>query len=373
MPYIRKHYTAESTCFSNIDSETTISQEEYINIPNLTGKEYRFLIGKGGTQILVAILEDLLADSGIAFTKINEYTFEIWGVKFSLPWLIYGNGNWLDKKTYFIEGPALVPYNQANIPCYDNMPTSANSFSARSNTWSLGTTGWCPTPLITDTKKDINTYGYLYYNENCVQFELRSHAAWYDGKKVPVFYIFKGKSILDENVAVLGATPCSWYKTMPTYYEANSGAFAASTHTTYCPTASISRSMLFNLDDISKNLFDPRTHNVSYNGTESCTVNLGKYCYDYTEGGIILYPLKNLYYDGYVKIDNAYYVDQYSGNSYNSEDTIYGKIVEVNGNQYYIPNKKRYFRDIELKNNAYSNNSDHGCTGFTTVPIAIKL
>lgn len=326
MPYIKKYYD-NSNCAAPYAATTAT-----LAVPNINGTTYNMTHYVNGSKNICKAIEDLLTEANIAYTKENDFTFDIWGVKLTILQLTVAGqaskGQWL---------AAVLPYGQSYYPVYVN--TANTSAQGRSfHSWGISSQYFCWWNGSDSNHVDFTAY--LYYNENCICFKLRetNNVGGYD---TPLFYMFKGTTLDNHNVALVGGTPCSTIA-----FDDNTDGVCGYGH----------RHTLYDLDDLG------HTFGIDYRqrGTNIQPIaarNMGQFGNDYLQDNLVLQPISYTCYNGYVKIDNVFIPDYFMWN----KDMLNNRIIEVNGNQYYIPRTQTL----------------SGSAGYRAIsathPVAIKL
>ena len=334
MPYIKRRYTEANSVIS-VYSNTTAT----LAIPNLNGGSFTMTHYVNGSKLLCQMLAELLTEANIAFTKVSDYVFDIWGVRFALLHSV-GAGN---TTTYGPTNAAVIPYGNCQYPIYANTANS-NGQGRQANNWAITNT-WIRY-WDTNNGNKPNCYAFLYYNENCIFYALKNFDAA-GGCKSPIFFLFKGKTVDNHDCAVMGGTPCS-----------NTTAYNTGGNTGAGSVSGIEQHHeVFDLYNIT-HLFGNANRSATRINSLFPQYNVGQYGSDYFEDNLALKPAKDWLFNGYIKIDNLYYPDY----AVVAADGLWDKVIEVNGDQYYIPD--RFLKESNTQNHTYN---------ITYHPVAIKL
>lgn len=307
MPYIKKTYD-NSNCAA---AYSTASATEVV--PNITGTTYNMVHYTAGSKNIYKAVCDLLDEANIPYSTFGTYGLEIWGVKFVILQIVQasstgGYGSWM---------LSAIPYGSCYYPV-------ASSNGGRGGSAACGRYVISSTYFCWWNGNDSNHVGfsaYLYYNDNYICFRLRENEN-VGGHTTPFFYICKGTTIDGHNCAIMGGSP--------------SGNSTICRGTDYGGAWGFGyRHEFFDLDDPAHTFGTAyRTSDVSLSPFPNC--NVGTFGNDYLVDNLVLKPVSDWCMNGYVKMDNMYYVDYFLWN----RDMLEDRIVEINGEQYYIPRRQ---------------------------------
>lgn len=333
MPYIKKHYDNTNCAAPYSATKATF------NVTNMNGAVSGFAHYISGSQNIKKAVCDLLTEANIPYTDVSEFEIEVWGVKFAILQLTSGcNGS--SGYNYGTWMATIIPSGNCQYPL------NSNTAGRGSGGATLGRYGVSAAYCCWWNASDGNKVGfdaYLYYSDNYIFFRLRENEN-VGAYSTPFFYLFKGKTIDGHNCAMLGGSP-----------SANSNITTAADG--YSNEATFGyRHEFFDLDNIA------HTEGTAYRTaavvlSPYVNANIGTYGNDYLVDDVVLKPLSDWCMNGYALFDNIYYIDYFIW----ERDMLEDRIIEVNGEQYYIPR-----RQVLMTANTYKGlASSH--------PIALKL